>query len=96
MSQHQKDLQAPILHLNGSGFDNLFEQYANAAGSVRKAIQDLPVPHGRDYYVQEGAFERARAQHQDRVERLQGILEELQGVLEELSEQKGEYPGVAL
>lgn len=96
MSQNSNDLQAPILHLNGSGFDNLFRQYAEAAGSVRKALQDLPNPHGRDYYVQEGAHERARTEHEARLEKLRGVLHELEAICEELNEQKDKHPRAAL
>ena len=82
-------LTGPALHLNGSGFDNLFEQYANATGSIRKAIQDLPAPHGRDYYVQEdGVFEKARREHEARVQKLREVLGEVEGILEGLADQR--------
>lgn len=68
----------PSIHLNGSGFKNLTEQYEEAIEAVSNTINTLPVPHGRDYYVQEeGSFERARDQFNAQVLKLDALREEL-------------------
>lgn len=42
----------PTVHLNGTDGDDLFKQWADAALAVRRALDELPNPHGRDYYPQ--------------------------------------------
>jgi len=82
-------MQKPTIHLNGTGATDLFKQYADGAEAIREALRQLPVPHGRDYYVQEdGAYERARAESQARADKLREILEELEGILEHVANQK--------
>ena len=78
MSNDKKELTIPSVHLNGSGILNLTEQYEEAITAVDNALKVLPVPHGRDYYVQEeGAFERAREQFRAQNAKLAEVLEEL-------------------
>jgi len=83
------DLTVPTLHLNGSGYDNLNEQYRGALEKLQEARRALPVPHGRDYYVQEdGAYERARAQFEGQLRKLEEVEEELSGILLGIMDQK--------
>ena len=71
----------PSIHLNGSGIKNLTEQYEEGIEAVSAAINALPVPHARDYYVQEeGSFERAREQFNGQVLKLNSVLEELKTI----------------
>lgn len=64
--------QYPVIHLNGSGHERLADQYGDVLHAVRNLKERLRVnyPHSRDYYPEEGAFERAQAQH---VERLRAV-----------------------
>lgn len=73
-------LQAPIVHLNGSSAANLIEQHKDAIRAIAAAQDALcsAAPHARDYYVVPGAFELARAQHQERLDRLAAVREELE------------------
>ena len=81
MSTDKKELTIPSIHLNGSGIKNLTEQYEEAITAVDDALKALPVPHGRDYYVQEeGAYERAREQFKGQVSQLNGVLDELTAI----------------
>jgi len=82
------DLTIPTLHLNGSGFKNLYEQYTGALSAITKALDSLPVPHGRDYYVVEGAYEKARTQYDAQVAKLKALEAELMTVLEQIVEQE--------
>jgi len=76
------ELTIPTVHLNGSGAKNLNEQYRGALEALREARRAIPVPHGRDYYLQEkGAFERARAQFEGQLRKLEAVEEELSGIL---------------
>jgi len=89
MATKQIELTVPTLHLNGSGYDNLNPQYRGALEALRTARQALPVPHGRDYYVQEdGAFEKARAQFEAQLHKLEEVEEELSGILLGILEQR--------
>jgi len=82
-------MQKPTIHLNGTGATDLFKQYADGVLALREALRRLPVPHGRDYYVQEdGAYERARAESQARADKLREVLEELEGILEGVAQQR--------
>ena len=84
----KEELTIPSVHLNGSGYDNLYRDYRAAIKAVQEARSALPVPHGRDYYVQEdGAFEKARAQFEDQRRKLNEIEEQLSGILMGVLEQ---------
>lgn len=82
MEKSRDNLTIPTLHLNGSGFENLQEQYRTALEKLREAREALPIPHGRDYYVQDdGAYTRARGQFEAQRRRINEIEEELSGIL---------------
>lgn len=79
---NKQDLTTPTVHLNGSGFKNLEEQYREGLQAVEDAIQKLPVPHGRDYYVQgDDVYLKARAQFEGQLEKLNAVKEELTEIL---------------
>lgn len=72
------DTIAPTVHLNGSGFENLNRDYLEAIHAVEDAIQKLPVPHGRDYYVQgDDAYRKARDQFEAQVAKMAEVKKEL-------------------
>lgn len=51
----------PLVHLNGSSKASLKEEYSAAHQALRDAIEALPQPHDRDYYVYgDGSGQRAR------------------------------------
>lgn len=57
----------PTIHLNGTGFITLRDEYANAYDAIDKAIDALAAAtlNGRDYYPQaDGAYHQARAERQ--------------------------------
>lgn len=83
------EMTVPTVHMNGSGYDNLRRQYREGLEKVREARRAIPVPHGRDYYVQEdGAYERARAQFEGQMRKLEEIEEELSGILLGIMDQR--------
>lgn len=76
------ELTIPTVHLNGSGYDNLYKDYREALEAVKTAKEKLPRPHGRDYYVMEdGAFEKAREQFSAQLRKLNKIEDELTQIL---------------
>lgn len=81
-------LTMPTLHLNGSGYRNLDKQYREALTKIEEAYDSIPVPHARDYYVQDdGAFERARDQFQKRSENLMAVRNELHEIYRDIQKQ---------
>lgn len=70
----------PIVHLNGSGLENLLDQRARQYRAIEHLIQVLQksCPHQRDFYVEAGAWEAAEAEHCKRLM----ILGELKAAIE--------------
>lgn len=82
-------LMTPTVHLNGTSRAALFEQQAEAAGALRRAIQVLQdaAPHGRDYYPQgPDAYKRARSEHEARIATLRSVLAEVETLAEAIQE----------
>lgn len=83
------ELTIPTLHSNGSGWDNLYEQYRDALEATRELLEKLPRPHGRDYYVQgEDAFAEARRQFDAQREKVSSLQTELTEILQAISAQR--------
>lgn len=84
-------LITPTIHLNGSGFDNLNRDYLEALHAVEDALQKLPVPHGRDYYVQgDDAYLKARAQFEAQADKLMEVKKDLMTILRDVCRQQRE------
>lgn len=89
MAKSRDDLTIPTVHLNGSGFKNLQSQYREALERLREARRAIPVPHGRDYYVQDdGAYLRARKQFEAQIAKIGEVEEELSGILLGIMDQR--------
>ena len=85
-------MQAPLIHLNGSGRERLLDQIRDAAHAVREAEVTLAqtMPHRRDYYPIPGGgdweFDQAIGEYASRMNRLHSVyteLEELYFLIEE-------------
>lgn len=73
-------LTLPLIHLNGSGVENLSNLNRKAAGAIETAIRALTdaSPHARDFYpLGDDAYRKARAEHEARLDALQAIFDEL-------------------
>lgn len=74
----------PTVHLNGSDAETLRDLYWDAAQTLRVALDELraAAPHERDYYVQNSptAYAAARAEHVERVLKLQNVLQDLEAL----------------
>lgn len=63
----------PTIHLNGTGFTTLRDEYAAAYDAIDKAIDALAATtlNGRDYYPQSaGAYYQARDERQAALDKL--------------------------
>ena len=63
----------PTVHLNGTGFTTLRDEYAAAYDAIEKAIDALAAAtcNGRDFYTQpDGAFYKARTERDAALEKL--------------------------
>lgn len=80
------DLQTTPIHLNGSGRDNLVNDWAEAISAIDLAEDKLRrcAPHMRDFYHVMGSdatYNLALEQHTDRLIRLHSIKEELNSLI---------------
>lgn len=84
-----KNIELPIIHLNGSGKINLAESYLAAYTAVRQALETVQKagPHGRDYYVSHDpdALNRALEQHREWCKNLFLIAADLLAICEHVS-----------
>lgn len=84
---------APTCYLNGTSPEVLFEQLAGALYALRttqRALEEA-APNARDYYPQgPDAFQKARAAHESRAQRLKDIQRELQEIAENVGDQISE------
>lgn len=83
---------APIVHLNGSGRQNLIDALANAYSAIEQAAEALKqtAPNGRDYYpAGPEALEAASSQYIRRNRALRDLQEELQEEIYLIEEQNG-------
>lgn len=69
----------PRIHLNGSSAKTLIRNLENQYVAVRDLMKLLRegFPHGRDYYVEPGLYEKARAQQERRLRMLDSLKQEL-------------------
>jgi hypothetical protein len=81
-------LAVPTIHLNGTAKSDLLEAYCEAIHALHQAGTAMAktYPNGRDYYPQGAtALNQAMDQHDDRMNRLRGIIKELEVIAEAVS-----------
>ena len=80
-------IQAPQVNLNGTSKESLMEQVRNAADAcynLQAQLADMR-PHGRDYQTApEGAYQRARSEHDAREAKVQSVLDDLHAIYQQL------------
>lgn len=90
----EQDMRAPTIHLNGTSKAALLQEYETAVRAVdaaEKAVAAVTV-HGRDYYMQDdtvpmAAYQEARAQHENLLQRLRDVSTALQATYEAIYSQ---------
>jgi len=96
MNTTEKKLQAPLVHMNGTGEDTLLEDISNAYAAISDAMDALrkAAPDGRDYYpLETGSLKRAEDEHLARSLTLLNVKNELEALA--LAIQDGETEAVA-
>jgi len=76
----EDELVVPLVHLNGTGKDELVEQITHAVHGAQAFLDALAKmsPHGRDYYpLGDDALPKAVDQHRSRMARVESIVDEL-------------------
>lgn len=89
----QTELITPMVHLNGTGQDDLVDAYSDAAFAVDAAIDMLAKtgPNGRDYYpLGPESLERANREHRSRIKRLHDVKSELEALCNAVVDRSGE------
>jgi hypothetical protein len=79
----------PIVHLNGTGKEELLRQRAglwDALSQVEAKLRQA-VPNGRDFYPEPGRYENALAQHTRRLETIGKLLAEVETELSGIDDQ---------
>lgn len=79
MADINEELVLPIVHLNGTAYQELLEQRSNVIDALRNAADVLAVmaPNGRDYYPVDGLLAAAEKQHRDRIAIVTRLLQEI-------------------
>lgn len=83
MPRKIREIQAPIVHLNGTSKEYLQEQIEAAYSALNAAYDVLKktAPNGRDYYpLGPDAMKRAQDQHTNRLIRISNTLTELETI----------------
>jgi hypothetical protein len=70
----------PIVHLNGTGKDDLIltrQACVDALEEARRKLREM-APNGRDYYPEAGRMDKALTQHARRQEALWTVQQEIE------------------
>lgn len=78
-----KQLTYPLVHMNGTGREDLLDGYRKAWEALSKAKEALQAtsPHGRDYYPLEDGQKQygyAYRQHRDRMIALEEAIDDME------------------
>ena len=82
---------APTIHLNGTAFTTLRDEYAAAYDAIDKAMAALASAtlNGRDYYPQEpGAYHKARTERDAALDKLRDASLYVGGMLAAICDQQ--------
>ena len=74
---------APCIHLNGSGKENLLDQWKAFYRACDAALEAAPAPHMRDFYpLPNGTevFQAAMDEHRERVVILNKLIDDAKAV----------------
>lgn len=88
------DPTAPQINLNGTAKQVLMDYWLEASDKLREAIETLnkqsDLLNGRDFVPQGGDnWRKARAEHTERMKKLDSVYKDIQFILEAIHDQKG-------
>ncbi len=78
-----KNIQVPLIHLNGTAAESLLEAIENAHAAIGDALHKMRevAPNGRDYYpLGPEALTRAIREHRERCHALDQVRTELEAM----------------
>jgi hypothetical protein len=81
----------PVVHLNGTSFDSLLEQWKHVWRGLDQTLKVMGEnsPNGRDYYPKgEFAFQKARDKWQSMFNAIREMSKEVKVVIEQIYDQK--------
>jgi hypothetical protein len=91
MNRREVSIKIPTVHMNGTSYQDLFDQAMDARSALKNALDLMRrmTPNGRDYYVQgDGATEQARDEHSARIQSVASVVDEIEHVLMGIADQK--------
>jgi CHASE3 domain sensor protein len=70
----------PVIHLNGTGAESLYEEYSTARKAVSQAMDELvqATCHPRDFYLVEGSWDKARQERSEMLQKLNEVCSYLE------------------
>ena len=78
----QNKVFVPTVHLNGTGYADLFQQLDAVTEALDAALSAMSraTPHGRDYYTHGDAISPSRGDHFGRVRKIEQVWEEINAI----------------
>jgi hypothetical protein len=75
------DFTLPVIHLNGTGADTLYNEYRDARRALSEAADKLleATCHPRDFYPVEGSWEKAKEERTAMIRKLDDVYMYLEG-----------------
>ena len=83
-------IQIPVVHLNGTGKEELLKFYDDAFTKLESAYQALKqaAPNGRDYYpISAFAIAGAQNDHQNRLRLIDSVKDEIELIMKGIDDQ---------
>ena len=87
----EDNTKGPLIHLNGTGFNTLESEYRRAVESIESALKAAndATMHKRDYYpLGDQAWEEARTEFTQNIQRLQDARDYFQVMLIRIVQQR--------
>lgn len=74
------DFTLPVIHLNGTGAETLYNEYRDARRALSEATDKLleATCHPRDFYPVAGTWEKARQERSAMIQKLDDVFKYLQ------------------
>jgi ferredoxin-NADP reductase len=86
-------VRCPLVHLNGTGVEDLMTQYTEVARNCRDVLKalEMATPHGRDYYLLgDSAYTEAVKEHGARIAAIRKVMTEVNEIALNISAQRGQ------
>lgn len=74
------DFTLPVIHLNGTGAETLYNEYRDARRALSEAADKLleATCHPRDFYLVEGSWEKAKQERSAMIQKLDDVYRYLE------------------